>query len=228
MANSEILQRELGFIQDNKLRDFISYVLNDLPDYFRKIGASTSGKYHPIYTIGEEGLIRHTQAAVAIAQDLFRADFYKFNSNQKDIVISALILHDGLKCGMWEDHTAFDHPLLMRDFIDDKYIEYAKKYNIDVDIFKEIDFHNRVSEIGDCVASHMGKWNTLQRYCETDLEDKDYITLPLPETDMQKCVHLCDYLASRKHLIFDFKVYDEELSENKESQVKDESYKRNK
>lgn len=217
MTNSEIFKRELGFIQDNKLRDFVSYVLNDLPDYFRKIGASTSGKYHPIYTIGEGGLIRHTQAAVAIAQDLFRADFYKFNQNQKDIVTSALILHDGLKCGMWEDHTAFDHPLLMRDFILKKYGEYIKEHNLqNILNILDLNFGNSILQISDCVASHMGKWNTLQRYCENDLEDKSRIILPLPETDMQKCVHLCDYLASRKHLIFDFDVYNEELSENKE------------
>ena len=95
MTNSENFATELSFITNDNIRDFVSFVLNDLPDYFRHIGASTSGKYHPAYTIGEGGLIRHTKAAVAIAQDLFRADFYNFTDTDKDIVTSALILHDG-------------------------------------------------------------------------------------------------------------------------------------
>lgn len=92
MTNSENFTRELSFIKDSKIKDFTAFVLDDLPDYFRHIGASTSGKYHPSYTIGEGGLIRHTKAAVAVAQDLFRADFYNFNDDNKDIVTSALIL----------------------------------------------------------------------------------------------------------------------------------------
>ena len=55
--------------------------------------------------------------------------------------------------------------------------------------------------IAGAVASHMGKWTT-SKYSD--------IVLPRPKTDIQKCVHLCDYLASRKHLIFDFDVYAEE------------------
>ena len=49
-----------------------------------------------------------------------------------------------------------------------------------------------------CVTSHMGEWN------------KDYIThkeiLPLPQTKIQKFVHLCDYLASRKLIEINFEV----------------------
>lgn len=193
MTNSENFATELSFITNDNIRDFVSFVLNDLPDYFRHIGASTSGKYHPAYTIGEGGLIRHTKAAVAIAQDLFRADFYNFTDTDKDIVTSALILHDGLKCGMWEDRTAFNHPLLMKEFIMKKYDEYSGCRE---------DCLTDITEIANAVASHMGKWNT-----STYSDD----ILPVPETDIQKCVHLCDYLASRKHLIFDFDVYAEEL-----------------
>ena len=104
---------------------------------------------------------------------------------------------------MWEDHTAFNHPILMRHFILEKYAEYVNKNNINcmtnaLDLY----FGTRVLTISDAVASHMGKWNT-SKYSDD--------VLPTPETDIQKCVHLCDYIASRKHLIFDFDVYDEEL-----------------
>ena len=55
MLNSEIFNQELNYITDIDLREFIAYVLNQLPDYCRHIGASTSGKFHPSYTLGEEG-----------------------------------------------------------------------------------------------------------------------------------------------------------------------------
>ena len=207
MTNTENFAVELGFISNTRIRDFVSYILDNLPDYFRHIGASTSGKYHPAYTIGEGGLIRHTKAAVAIAQDLFRADFYNFTDNDKDVVTAALILHDGLKCGMWEDHTAFDHPLLMSDFILKKYGEFVEKNNMN-NIILDLHFGTKVMAIADAVSSHMGKWNT-SKYSDA--------VLPTPETDIQKCVHLCDYLASRKHLIFDFDVYADELNNKGEN-----------
>lgn len=207
MTNTENFAVELGFISNTRIRDFVSYILDNLPDYFRHIGASTSGKYHPAYTIGEGGLIRHTKAAVAIAQDLFRADFYNFTDNDKDVVTAALILHDGLKCGMWEDHTAFDHPLLMSDFILKKYGEFVENNNMN-NIILDLHFGTKVMAIADAVSSHMGKWNT-SKYSDA--------VLPTPETDIQKCVHLCDYLASRKHLIFDFDVYTDELNSKGEN-----------
>ena len=176
VVNSVTFERELNYIKNEKLRNFTGYVLDKLPDYFREIGASSSGKYHPSYTLGAGGLIRHTKAAIAVAQDLFTAEIYDFIQNDRDIVTSALILHDGLKRGMYEDHTAFDHPLLMENFIYEMYEEYIK-------------------------INHLENINNI-----TDV-------LPRPKTDIQKCVHLCDYIASRKHLIFDFDVYDHEMDE---------------
>jgi hypothetical protein len=41
---------ELSYIVNDNLRNFIAQCLDGLPDYFRHMGASTSGKYHPAYT----------------------------------------------------------------------------------------------------------------------------------------------------------------------------------
>ena len=108
---------------------------------------------------------------------------------------------------MWEDHTAFDHPLLMSDFILKKYGEFVEKNNMN-NIILDLHFGTKVMAIADSVSSHMGKWNT-SKYSDA--------VLPTPETDIQKCVHLCDYLASRKHLIFDFDVYADELNNKGEN-----------
>jgi hypothetical protein len=185
MTNKEIFEKELNLIIDGELRDFIGKVLNDLPDYFRKIGASTSGNFHPAYTLGEGGLIRHTKAAVGIAKELLRAEIYDIEPIYNDVVYASLLLHDGLKCGMWEDKTAFDHPLLMGEFVLSKAHEY-----------KFSSFFSIV-QIKLCIESHMGKWNTKDGY--------NY-KLPTPKSDLQKIVHLADYIASRKCLEYNFNV----------------------
>lgn len=186
--NSETFIKELNYIKDDELRNFVSQVLDNLPDYFRHIGASTSGKYHPTYTLGEGGLVRHTKAAVGIAKELIRAELPFTNivdDIETDVVYSSLILHDGLKCGMWEDKTAFDHPVLMSNFIK----EMADKLNYNDKPF--------IRMICKCVETHMGKWNT----------NPDYnFTLPTPKTGLQQLVHLCDYLASRKNLEYKFDI----------------------
>jgi hypothetical protein len=186
--NSETFSTELSYIINAELRNFVANTLNDLPDYFRHIGASTSGKYHPDYTLGEGGLVRHTKAAVGIAKELIRAELpfaNVFDDTDADIVYASLILHDGLKCGMWEDKTAFDHPLLVSSFIKE---ECVKQNYHDMSL---------INKICSCIESHMGKWNT----------NKDYdFTLPTPVTGLQQLVHLCDYLASRKNLEYKFDI----------------------
>lgn len=56
VVNSVTFERELNYIKNEKLRNFTGYVLDKLPDYFREIGASSSGKYHPSYTLGAGGV----------------------------------------------------------------------------------------------------------------------------------------------------------------------------
>ena len=188
MKNSEIFEKELSYIVNEELRGFVSQCLDGLPDYFRYIGASTSGKYHPAYTLGEGGLVRHTKAAVGIAKELIRAELPFadiIDDLDTDVIYSAIILHDGLKCGMWEDKTAFDHPILISNFIKDK----ADELN-----FVEM---GTIRYICGCVESHMGKWNTNSDY---DFE------LPTPKTGLQQMVHLCDYLASRKNIQYLFDI----------------------
>ena len=50
--------------------------------------------------------------------------------------------------------------------------------------------------IANNISTHMGQWNT-------DYKTQKEI-LPLPKTKMQNFVHICDYLASRKCLEFNF------------------------
>ena len=63
MKNIELFNTEINRIESEDLRSFVRYYLDEYtPDYFWKIGASSSGKYHPVFSQGEGGLVRHTKA----------------------------------------------------------------------------------------------------------------------------------------------------------------------
>jgi len=183
----EIFKTELDYIRNPDIREFTEKVLNKLPEYFFSIPASSTGRYHPSYALGDGGLIRHTQAAVRIAVELFRVDLFKYTEDEKDMIISSLILHDGCKSGLnHSKYTVTEHPLVVAKFIknDDELIECLDK--------------NTLNIITGCIESHMGQWTK-------DFKTKKDV-LPRPKTKMQNFVHWCDYLASRKCLEFNFDV----------------------
>ena len=176
----------LPFIKDNDLRDRLVLILDEyLPNYWFSVEASSTGKYHPRYAAGEGGLLRHSKAAMAIGYELLQNPLFgdKYSDRQKDLLLMSLLIHDGLKYNFEkEQYTRFDHPVLMAKFIMDNHELW--------DISEE-----DAKFMSNVVASHMGPWNT-SKYDKT--------VLPVPETDEQKFVHLCDYLASRKLLNVDF------------------------
>lgn len=178
----KVFETELGYIKDEKIRKFTEKIINILPEYFFEIPASSTGKYHPSYALGDGGLVRHTKAAVRIAVELFSIESYELTEEQKDYIIASLILHDGCKSGLtYNKYTVTEHPLIVAKLIRD---------NADNSINTEI--------IATNIESHMGGW------C-FDYKTKKQI-LPKPNTKIQHFVHLCDYLASRKCLEFDFET----------------------
>ena len=61
----EVFADELAKIHDSSIRDFVIEVYEVIcPDYFWTVAASTTGKYHPLVSIGRHGLIRHVKLAV--------------------------------------------------------------------------------------------------------------------------------------------------------------------
>lgn len=120
MSNkTEVFKNELFWIGNSDIRSFVSEQIDRLPDYFFEVAASSTGKYHPSYALGEGGLVRHTKAAVAIAKDLLGLEMYgKYSAEDKDIILAALILHDGMKHGtVGGKYTVATHPTEMADFI---------------------------------------------------------------------------------------------------------------
>lgn len=175
------LQIELNYIKNPRYKESAEVIIGLLPDYFFEVPASSTGKYHPSFSLGDAGLLRHTKAAVRIAYEMFNDESITgaYSNNEKDLMLIALMLHDGLKSGLEKsDYTKFEHPLLICNYIKEN---QAKTKFTD----KEINFITHV------ISSHMGPWNT-NNYSE--------VILPKPESKFQRFVHMCDYLASRKFL----------------------------
>ena len=153
-----------------------------LPDYFFEIPAASTGKYHPDFAQGEGGLVRHTKVAVRIAYELLNNNTVgaKFTDKDKDLIIMALVLHDGVKSGMEHNkYTKFDHPLLVSKLI----MENKDKLSLEID---------DIRKMCSMIESHMGEW-TYDSYQQKEV-------LPKPRTAEQRFVHMCDFLASRKFL----------------------------
>lgn len=177
----EIFNKELEYITDERLKENAKIILNNLPDYFYQVQAASTGKYHPSYALGDKGLVRHVKAAVNIAYSLFT--IYKFDNHTKDIILISLLIHDGLKHGFtYEQYSKFEHPLLIGELL--------------TNIKNELTLtEEEIKDITNNVNSHMGKFNT-NNYSD--------IVLPIPKTVTEKFVHMCDYLASRKQIHFNF------------------------
>lgn len=185
MDKIKTFEKEYQYIKNEKYLQDLKTLINLLPDYFFEIPASSTGKYHPDYAGVKNGLVNHTKAAARIAHELLMNNSLNqdFTDSEKDLIIISLILHDGLKKGMSEEkYTRFDHPLLAANFIR----ENKEKLSFSEE---ELKF------ICDNISSHMGEWNT-NAYSN--------VVLPLPKTNSQKFVHMCDYLASRKFLEVEF------------------------
>ncbi len=191
----KVFSNEYLYINDDDLRSDAKYLVSHLPDYFFEVDASSTGKYHPKYAAGEGGLSRHVKSACKFAYELLSNPIIgkPYSSRDKDLIIIALLIHDGLKYGKeHEKYTRFDHPILASN--------YAKENKDKLNMNEE-----ELEKMANAVASHMGPWNTNQ-YSD--------VVLPIPKAPMEKFVHMCDYLASRRFINLDF---------DKDSNVIDES-----
>lgn len=181
MNKIEQFETEINYIKSDRIKNNAKVMINLLPDYFFSIPASSTGKYHPNYALGEGGLLRHTRAAVKIANELLYNNhtITSFTDDEKDLIIFTLLIHDGLKSGIvQEKYTRFDHPILISSYL--------------AEVREQLDFKDEeIKRIQGALESHMGEWNQ---------NDYQAMSLPLPKGSMEKFVHICDFLASRKFI----------------------------
>ena len=185
MDRLEMFVEELEYINDESYKKVLLNIINMLPEYWIHEAASSTGKYHPEYALGEGGLLRHSKAAMRIGYELLNNPCIgdKYTAREKDLMLMSLLVHDGLKLGdPQEGYTRFDHPIFMANFIIDKY--------------KELDLSKEDAKfMGDVIKTHMGPWTT-------DYNGNE--VLERPKTKYQNFVHMCDFLASRKCLLVPF------------------------
>lgn len=181
------------------------------PDIVSKIKTIPGRKYNPntkswdmplqaIHKLKE--LFDDLDIAEDVDQD-YKTPKYDFQAELESIenetLRVALLLHDGVKHG--PDGSAYvvsTHPLEVIKFLEDKYFEVEEEELPQevIDIMEDDCWY----QIAECIKSHMGEWNT-------DYKTKEEV-LPKPKTELQKFTHMCDYLASRKCLEFNFNVGD--------------------
>lgn len=193
--NAKIFESLLGTFENEDIKKFAESCIDTIPSYFWEVGASSTGKYHPAYALGELGLARHTCALVRFLNHMLSIDCIKndFSSRERDLMRVAGIMHDSMKSGTDEDYarskyTKFEHPIFAANNI-------RKMSGLPDD---------EIELIATTIESHMGQWN---------VDRRSKTVLPLPQNKYQILVHLADYLASRKDIEV---LFDEEFQKKEE------------
>jgi len=205
MKTSELFEKELNLIKNEHMRNVVANTLNASPECIQTIPASSSGRYHPSYSLGDGGLVRHVKATVGIAWSMIESDVLKgllnrddYSDIYEDIVYASLILHDCCKPDDTPKHsTRFDHPLVAGNLFVSTVTEYFKNNKLSDN---DMDYMRKAVPLTVmCIKSHMGKYNTAP-YAKG-------VVLPKPSKNLEWFVHSCDLLSSKKYLEFDFDKY---------------------
>lgn len=169
-------ETEINRIKDEKLQQFVKFYLDKFtPSYFWEIGASSSGKFHPKFSQGQGGLVRHTKAACLFLEGLLRMSPYVYMGEEKhDFCRVTLILHDTCKYGMGETMDKSQY----------RYHAINAAHNVAV-AWEEY-FHREAPYlITQAIRSYMGQWS--------EREDR-------PFTQIDRAVHMADYMSSRSYI----------------------------
>ena len=174
MKDLKLFEREFNLIKNEDLRNTTeAYFDEKVPYYFWTDGASSSGKFHPQFSQGIGGLVRHTKAVVMFAEELLKMSPYcDLTDEEKEGVIVACLIHDTIKYGETDIMT-------------------KSKYKFHADngakAFQEFAItqcgYTPDKKILNAVRTHMGKWGIQKPACLMD-----------------DCVHLADYIASRNFI----------------------------
>ena len=187
----KLVQPVLDTFENDDIKEFAIVLLDNLPDYIWRVGASSTGKYHPAYSLGDGGLMRHQMAVVRFLNFFFELEQYnsKLTTREMDLMRLSGLIHDGMKSGSQEDYekskyTKFDHPIQMAEVVRSHDGQYLT--------------HEEIEIIAEAISKHMGAWNT---------DKKSATVLPKPNDKFSRMLHVADYLASRKCLTMDFDTY---------------------
>jgi len=178
----EIFKEELDLIVRKDIKDFTKAVIAAAPDYvFEDCPSSSSGKYHPLDELSNDGTIIHTKKVFAVAYELSRGLDCEEN---RDVILASALLHDLAKQGLERSgHTKKDHPQIMAKLVADV---YNAKFKDKLDkISANIIYY--------ATFFHYGPWT--ERSVKKSLREYS------PE---ELCVYLSDYIASKRFMKVDY------------------------
>lgn len=139
-----------------------------------RVPASASGKYHPMDSLGDGGLVRHSMSVAIVAQAICELEYLQVTPIDKSFILAACLLHDTFKQGRSESGTTVrTHPNIAAQEI----------YNFG----KEIGEEKIGKAIATLVVSHMGQWGNQK-----------------PGSRVQFLVHLADFISSRRWITIDY------------------------
>ena len=184
----KLFANEFAYIKNENLKKFAEEVIANADDWFFVEPASLSGKYHPTFSLGEGGLVRHTRCVAYFAMAM--AESMNFNDEDSDLIIIAALAHDIKKHDNNKNYMR-EHPLLASEYL----CTIMEKFS------EDIITNEQVQKICCAVASHMGKWEAKEPW----LKGKE--PFPMPLNDFEKALQAADYIASRKKILeFDFDI----------------------
>jgi len=177
------LKTEIDKIKENDTREIIKKILLECSDYNCDGGASSSGKYHPEFSLGQGGLIRHTKAVCAAVETLVKMNPMYDNPRNWDVLYCAAILHDMKKyTEIDQGYSHNNHPILMANLI--------REYNK----FFQCEYLERIAQ---CVETHMSRWHTNPKN-----ENEKW---GVPPSNMEHMiVAMADMLVAQKFIRIDF------------------------
>ena len=102
-----IVQSVLNTFENDDIKNFAIVLLDNLPEYIWRVPASSTGKYHPAYSLGEGGLMRHQVAVVRFLNFFLELEQYGsgMTSRERDLMRTAALIHDGMKSGTQDDYN---------------------------------------------------------------------------------------------------------------------------
>jgi len=156
-------------------------VLHEAPLYFWVIPSSSSGKYHPAFSQGEQGLVKHVIAVMYYAMEFSRT--FGLNDLDSACAIAAAAIHDMCKYGLEYNVRYFGvHECLVR-------VKLGKKEtNLEGDLPRDV-----YDKIIRAVETHNG-----------NIARGDWTAFRIPPADdIARVVHMADYTASRKRFVYD-------------------------
>lgn len=172
----------ITMIDDSDLACLLTdFMRNSVPAYYWTTGASASGKYHPAFTKGEGGLVRHTAAVIKLALELHCLECMNDGSEgfTKDDIITAAMIHDTFKYGMENDIT------------ENSGLQFKHHGEIAASAFRLAGLMTGYivnPAILRAVECHMGQWTPTEANRNPG------------ESQLARIIHVADYIASRNFI----------------------------